>query len=59
MRGRIIGRIEIQDVYDEGSRARLTAPLTGAITPSVKAVLLFPADGAPAGEGASSDREQP
>ena len=38
----LVGRIEVLDVYDEGSRARLSSPLLRPITPRVKAILLFP-----------------
>lgn len=38
----LVGEVRISDVYKEGSRARVTAPLRRPITPNVKAVLLFP-----------------
>lgn len=37
-----VGEIVIVDIYEEGSRGKLTAPLLRPITPSIRAVLLFP-----------------
>ncbi len=39
----MVGEIEVIDIYDEGSRARVFLPLTRPITPAVRAVLLLPA----------------
>lgn len=49
---RFVGEIEIEVVYDEGSRARISGALQAPITPSVRAILLFPTDEAPDASGA-------
>jgi hypothetical protein len=42
-RGRFIAEIEIVDVFDEGSRARIATELVGAITPQTMAEIDVPA----------------
>ena len=43
--GRTIGEIEIIEVYDQGSRARLAAPPTAPITPTTEAQIDVPVEG--------------
>jgi hypothetical protein len=40
--GQEIGRIEVQDVYPEGSRLRISGPLTAPITPKTQAEIEIP-----------------
>lgn len=52
--GRIVGKIRVLDVYEEGSRATVELPLLRPITPRVKAVLHFP-ESRGSGDGRGSD----
>jgi len=42
--GSLVGEIELVEIYEEGSRARLASPLLRPITPGVRAVIFLPAE---------------
>ena len=46
-RGRSIAEIEVVDVFDEGSRARIATELVGQITPQTAAEIDVPVGGTP------------